>query len=93
MAEADDLAADLAAPRNENPKVIRWAASSAHAGVARFDALQGGAGREGALGHHRHRELTAQPGGLDVGSQLLKGSADGGRGASIMLASKFFNYV
>ena len=52
--------------------------ADADMGVAGFDPLEGGAGREGAFRHDRHGQPPAATGITDVRSKFAQGSPDGG---------------
>lgn len=53
----------------------------AHRGVARLDALQGGAARERAVRDDASGQAAAAAGVADVATELAQGAADGGGGA------------
>ena len=53
--------------------------ADADMGVAGFDPLKGGPGREGAFRHDRHRQPPAATGIMDVRPKFAQGSTDGGR--------------
>ena len=52
--------------------------ADADVGVTGLDFLQRRAGREGALGHDRHRQPPAPTGVVDVGAELAHGPPNGG---------------
>src|SRR5262245_17617490 len=52
--------------------------ADADAGVPGFDPLQSRAGRDGALGHDRHRQPPASTGIVDVRAELAQGPPNGG---------------
>ena len=47
-------------------------------GVARFDLLQGRAGREGAFGHNGHGQPPSTTGVVDIRAQLAQGAPHSG---------------
>ena len=52
--------------------------ADADVGVAGLDLLQGRAGREGALGHDRHRQPPPSTGIVNVRAELAQGTPHGG---------------
>ena len=64
--------------------------ADADAGVPGFDLLQGRAGREGALGHNRHRQPAPPTGVVDVRAELSQGSPNSGRRVMGSLAFEAF---
>lgn len=52
--------------------------ADADVGVTGLDSLQRRAGREGALGHDRHRQPATAAGVVDIRTKLSQGAADGG---------------
>lgn len=52
--------------------------ADADVGVAGFDSLEGGAGREGAFRHNRHGQPAAAAGVMDVRAQLAQGAPHSG---------------